>query len=63
MGQEVMCHHTVIDLGHEILNGVFYPLRFQSGSLCEFEFVRRLEDSFIPITKASEGFLEVGLLQ
>ncbi|KAG1669664.1 hypothetical protein FOA52_002048 [Chlamydomonas sp. UWO 241] len=34
--------HVVLDIGHELLNGVFYPLRFQSQPLDKETFVRRL---------------------
>jgi hypothetical protein len=67
--QALMNRHVVIDLGHELLNGMFYPLRFQSGPLSELEFGERLEESMIPITKVGINIgkgrwaLRLGMLQ
>lgn len=49
--QEVLNRHVVIDFGHEVLNGIFHPLRFQSGPLDEPEFISRLDESYIPAAR------------
>ena len=58
--QEELNRHVVIDLGHELLNGIFYPLRFQSGPLDEHEFFSRLDESHIPAARVRVMLLGQG---
>ncbi|GAX76192.1 hypothetical protein CEUSTIGMA_g3636.t1 [Chlamydomonas eustigma] len=48
---ELLNNHVVIDLGHELLNGIYYPLRFQSTQITDEEFYSRFDRSFLPASK------------
>lgn len=51
--QALLNRHVVIDFGHELMNGIYYPLRVQSGPMSDQEFVDRLEVSFLPAFKVN----------
>ncbi len=41
-----------MDLGNELLTGIFYPIRFAEG-MSKDDFLQRLDDARIPARKAS----------
>ena len=63
--QALLSSHVVIDFGHEILNAIYYPRRFQAGPMTDQEFVERLGSCFlqafkVSVARRSPTFRQVG---
>lgn len=49
--QELLYRHVVLDFGHELLNGVYWPLKYQNEPMTQSEFVERLVKAQLSVPK------------
>lgn len=52
--QELLYRHVVLDFGHELLNGVYWPLKYQNEPMTRDEFVERLDLAQLSVPKVEQ---------